>query len=42
MTDPIKEFPIRRYRKGKVEETADVVVVENPCKFAWGASRFRS
>ena len=28
MTEPIKEFPMWRYRKGKVEETKDVVVVE--------------
>ena len=41
MNDPIKEFPIRRYRKGKVEETTDVVVVEEPLQIRLGGEPFQ-
>jgi FdhD protein len=41
MTDPIKEFPMWRYRKGKVEETKDVVVVEEPLQIRLGGEPFQ-
>ena len=41
MTNPIKEFPIRRYRKGTVEETTDVVVVEEPLQIRLGGEPFQ-
>jgi len=41
MTDPIKEFAIRRYRKDKVEETRDVVVVEEPLQIRLGGEPFQ-
>ena len=41
MTDPIKEFPIWRYRKGQVEETTDVVVVEEPLEIRLGGEPFQ-
>jgi FdhD protein len=30
MTEPTAKFPIRRYLKGRVEDTGDIVVVEEP------------
>jgi FdhD protein len=41
MTDPIKEFPIRRYLKGTIEETQDVVVVEEPLEIRLGGEPFQ-
>ena len=41
MTDPIKEFPIRRWRQGKIEETRDVVVVEEPMEIRLGGEPFQ-
>ena len=41
MTDPTKEFPIWRYRKGTVEETPDVVVVEEPLEIRLGGEPFQ-
>ena len=41
MTYPIKEFPMWRYRKGTVEETKDVVVVEEPLQIRLGGEPFQ-
>jgi FdhD protein len=41
MTDPLKQFPIRRYRKGRIEETKDVVVVEEPLQIRLGGEPFQ-
>jgi FdhD protein len=41
MTDPIKKFPMWRYRKGKIEETRDVVVVEEPLEIRLGGEPFQ-
>src|SRR4030042_3038618 len=41
MTEPTKQFPSRRYRKGKVEETQDVVVVEEPLQIRLGGEPFQ-
>ena len=41
MNDPIKEFPMWRYRKGTVEETTDVVVVEEPLQIRLGGEPFQ-
>lgn len=41
MTDPIKEFPIRRYRQGQVEETLDRVAVEEPLEIRLGGEPFQ-
>jgi FdhD protein len=41
MTDPTKEFPIRRYRKERIEETQDVVVVEEPLEIRLSGEPFQ-
>ena len=41
MTEPTKEFPIRRYLKGRVAETSDIVVVEEPLEIRLGAEPFQ-
>jgi FdhD protein len=41
MTDPIKEFPIWRWRQGRVEDTRDVVVVEEPLHIRLGGEPFQ-
>ncbi len=41
MTEPIKEFPIRRWRQGKIEDTQDVVVVEEPLEIRLGGEPFQ-
>ena len=41
MTDPIKEFPMWRYRQGQVEATRDVVVVEEPLQIRLGGEPFQ-
>jgi len=41
MSEPIQEFPIRRYRKGAIEETQDVVVVEEPLEIRLGGEPFQ-
>ena len=41
MTDPIKEFPVWRYRQDRVEETKDVVVVEEPLEIRLGGEPFQ-
>ena len=41
MTDPIKEFPIRRYLKGQVADTSDIVVVEEPLEIRLAGEPFQ-
>jgi FdhD protein len=41
MTDPIKEFPMWRWRHGRVEATRDVVVVEEPLEIRLGSEPFQ-
>jgi FdhD protein len=41
MANPIKEFPMWRYRKGTVKETNDVVVVEEPLQIRLGGEPFQ-
>lgn len=41
MTDPIKEFPMWRWRQGRVEATRDVVVVEEPLQIRLGGEPFQ-
>ena len=41
MTDPIKEFPVWRYRKGTVEDTPDAVAVEEPLEIRLGGEPFQ-
>ena len=41
MDDPIKEFPMWRWRHGRVEATRDVVVVEEPMEIRLGGEPFQ-
>lgn len=41
MTDSIKEFPVWRYRKDRIEETTDVVVVEEPLQIRLSGEPFQ-
>jgi FdhD protein len=41
MTEPIKEFPMWRWRQGRIEATPDAVVVEEPLQIRLGGEPFQ-
>ncbi|MEW6658726.1 MAG: formate dehydrogenase accessory sulfurtransferase FdhD [Thermodesulfobacteriota bacterium] len=41
MTEPIQEFPIRRYRQGQITEVADRVAVEEPLEIRLAGEPFQ-
>ncbi|MFZ5447453.1 MAG: formate dehydrogenase accessory sulfurtransferase FdhD [Thermodesulfobacteriota bacterium] len=41
MTEPIKEFPLQRFQRGKIESTRDRVAVEEPLEIRLGGEPFQ-
>src|SRR5574340_1202284 len=41
MTEPTAQFPIRRYLKGQVADTEDIVVVEEPLEIRLAGEPFQ-
>src|SRR4030042_1879968 len=41
MTEPTAKFPIRRYRRGRVEELQDIVAVEEPLEIRLAGEPFQ-